>query len=311
MAVNKGRRILMRLFFWRTPPSSDAVSAQPRRWTWLGGRRILTNTPYVLPKDRAEGDRLDLQHHLLKVAAGGLYRAPVRQLHAILDVATGTGIWAREMALAFPKARVIGIDIDRTPLERSLEVLGPGGQFPTNFSFQMADALKPLPFENGEFDFVHGRMMSPFVPIDLWPQLVSEMMRVLKVGGCIELVDMERPPSATSKAYHRIAQEIASLMEKRGLYVGVGDELAGHLHRAGVRRVQQRKFVLGAGRQRGREQRLLATDVLAIQANMKALLVRSGAFSGEQFDRIHEQAKAELMSDGIVMPVVFCFGTKL
>jgi ubiquinone/menaquinone biosynthesis C-methylase UbiE len=301
----------MRLLFWRKSPPADVLPTQPRRWTWLGGRRILTNTPYVLPKDRAEGDRLDLQHHLLKLAAGGLYRAPIRQPRAILDVATGTGIWAREMALEFPKARVIGIDIDRTPLERSLEVLGPGGQFPPNFSFQMADALQPLPFEDGEFDFVHGRMMSPFIPIDRWPQVVGEMMRVLKVGGCIELVDMEHPPLTASKAYHQVAQEVARLMEKRGLYVGVGDELAGHLQRAGAQRIQQRKFILGSGRQRGREQRLLATDVLSIQANMKPLLVRSGAFSEEAFDSIHQQVKADLMSVGIVMPVVFCFGTKL
>lgn len=300
----------MRLFFWRTSPP-DALPTHSRRWTWLGGRRILSNTPYVLPKDRAEGDRLDLQHHLLKLAAGGLYRAPVRQPRAILDVATGTGIWAREMALEFPNARVIGIDIDRTPLERSLEVLGPGGQFPTNFSFQMADALQPFPFEDGEFDFVHGRMMSPFVPINRWPQVIGEMMRVLKVGGCIELVDMERSPVTSSQAYQRIAQEVAQLMEKRGLYVGVGDELTAHLQRAGAKRVQQRKFVLGSGRQRERERRLLVTDVLSIQANMKPILVRTGALSEEEFDRIYGQTKAELMSVGIVMPVVFCFGTKL
>lgn len=298
----------MRLLFWRRQPSQHLPA---RRWTWLAGRRILTNTPYVLPKDQAEGDRLDLQHYLLKIAAGGLYRAPIRQPHAILDVATGTGIWAREMALEFPNARVIGFDIDRTPLERSLKVLGPGGQFPTNFSFQMADALKRFPFEDGAFDFVHGRLMSPFIPKEQWPHVVSEMMRVLRPGGCLELVDMERPPFSSSEAYHLIERAIARLMEHRGLYVGVGDELMWHLQRAGARRVQQRKFLLGNGRQREREQRLLATDVLSIQANMKAILVRSGAFSEEQFDTVYQRAKAELMRVGIAMPVVFCFGMKL
>ncbi|HEY7348247.1 MAG TPA: class I SAM-dependent methyltransferase [Ktedonobacterales bacterium] len=297
----------MRLLFWRRPPAHPLPA---RRWTWLGGRRILTNTPYVLPKDQAEGDRLDLQHYLLKIAAGGLYRAPIRQTRAILDVATGTGIWAREMALEFPNARVIGFDIDRTPLERSLEVLGPGGQFPTNFSFQMADALKPFPFEDGAFDFVHGRLMSPFIPKAQWPHVASEMMRVLRPGGHIELVDMERPPVSSSESYYLIERAIAGLMERRGLYVGVGDDLLEHLQRAGARRVQQRKFLLGSGRQREREQRLLATDILSIQANMKVILVRSGAFSEEQFDAVYQRTKAELMQVGIVMPIVFCFGMK-
>ncbi len=301
----------MRLFFWRRPEAADETQEAPQRWTWLRGRRILTTTPYVLPKDKAEGDRLDLQHHLLKIAAGGLYRAPVRQPRSILDVACGTGIWGREMAQEFPHARVVGFDIDRTPLERSLELLGPGGQFPPNFRFQTADALKRFPFEDGEFDFVHGRFMSPFIPKDQWPHVVGEMLRVTRPGGCIELVDMERPPLASSPAYHTIEQAIAKLMERRGLYVGVGDELMGHLQRAGVKRVQQRKCVLGNGRQREREQRLLAADVLAIQANMRAILVQVGAFSEEQFDAVYQKAKEEVMRTGIMMPIVFAFGAKL
>ena len=73
----------MRLLFWRRPQIAVEAPAAPQRWTWLRGRRILTTTPYVLPKDKAEGDRLDLQHHLLKIAAGGLYRAPIRQPRSI------------------------------------------------------------------------------------------------------------------------------------------------------------------------------------------------------------------------------------
>src|SRR5262245_6919597 len=68
----------MPLFGWlrrgqddERPPKSPVG-----RWAWLSGTRILTNTPYLIPKDDAEGDRLDLQHHLLKLVAGGNYRAP-------------------------------------------------------------------------------------------------------------------------------------------------------------------------------------------------------------------------------------------
>src|SRR5581483_4687510 len=143
-----------RLFGWfRRPPqqveASDDTSRS--RWAWLGGRRILTNTPYVMPKDKAEGDRLDLQHHLLKLATGKNYRAPIRQPRTILDVACGTGIWGREMAQEFKRAEVIGFDIDRTPMEASLARLGPTGQFPPNFKFLEADAFKPYPFDDEQF----------------------------------------------------------------------------------------------------------------------------------------------------------------
>ncbi len=298
----------MRLLFWRTSqPQPDNPPAQPRRWFWLGGRRLLANTPYVLPKDVQEADRLDLQHHLLKIAAGGNYRAPIRYPHDILDVACGTGIWGREMAQQFKRARVIGFDIDRTPIERALEVLGPGGQFPPNFRFQTADALQPFPFEDESFDFVHGRMMSPFLPIAQWPQVVGEMVRVTRRGGYVELVDMERTPFSESTAYHTIEQAIANLMEKRGLYVGVEDHLADHLRQAGLKNVQQRKFLLGTGR----EQRLLTADILAIQSHMRPILIKLGSFSEEQFDALYQEAKEDTQRLGIKMSVVFAFGHKL
>ncbi len=303
----------MRLFFWRRPSPDDLTTLPPRRWAWLGGRRILTNTPYVMPKDKLEGDRLEIQHHLFKLAAGGLYRAPLRQVRNMLDVGCGTGTWGREMAQQFPQARVIGFDIDPSLPERAIEILGPSGRFPTNFSFQVADALKPFPFADEEFDFVHARLISPFVPIARWPDVTREMMRVLRRGGLIELVELEQTPQTPSAAFNQIGQMGVRLMEQRGLHVGVGDALIGYLQQAGAQRIQQRKFVLGQGKspsETQRQQRLLATDMLAAQANFKPIALKLG-LPEDEFDRLHEQAKEEVPRLGIVMPVVFCFGMKL
>ena len=193
------------LLLAQTPSSTglEELPARLQRWTWLRGRRVLTNTPYIFPKDEAEGSRLDLQHHLFKLAAGGLYRAPLYQPRSILDVACGTGIWAREMAQHFPKAQVIGFDIDKSLPEKAMELLGPGGQFPHNFRFQVADALQPFPFHEATFDFVHARLISPFVPIPRWPDVLREMMRVLTPGGVIEVVDFRGPPRTPSPAFLR------------------------------------------------------------------------------------------------------------
>jgi ubiquinone/menaquinone biosynthesis C-methylase UbiE len=301
----------MRLFFWRRQKETQAPSGPGRRWTWLGGRRVLTGTPYVLPKDQAEGDRLDLQHYLVRHVARGNYRAPIRQPRAILDVATGTGIWAREMAVEFPQARVIGFDIDRTPLERSLEVLGPGGQFPDNFSFQTADALKPFPFADAEFDVVHTRFISPFVPIDRWLHVVGEMLRVLQHGGVIEIADLEAPPSSASPAYNELAVAGAKLMQGRNLYRGVGDDLLRYLQQAGASRVQQRTFTIGTGPEARRQQRMLASDLLAAMEHAKGFTVRAGLLTEERYERLLQEAHQQVAEVGIAMPVVFCFGTKL
>ncbi len=304
----------MRLFFWRHPSTTKELPAQPRRWAWLGGRRMLTNTPYVIPKDSDEGSRLDVQHHLFKLAAGGLYRAPLRQPRSILDVACGTGKWARDMAEQFPQARVIGIDIDASLPEKAIEVLGPGGQFPQNFRFQVADALKPLPFGDAEFDFVHARLISPFVPIARWADVVGEMVRVLSPGGLIELVDYQTAPHTPSPAYNRFLTAVSSFCDQRGVYIGLGEALATYLRQAGVQQVQQRAFVLGQGKTESesrRQQRLLAVNCSAVVEHMQPVLTRMGYFTDADYTRLVQQVKEELPTMGIVWQVVFAFGKKL
>ena len=53
----------------------------------------------LTPHIQTEQERLDLQHHLFLLALKGrLYLAPIDNipLHNVLDLATGTGIWATD-----------------------------------------------------------------------------------------------------------------------------------------------------------------------------------------------------------------------
>ncbi|KAL8969838.1 MAG: hypothetical protein Q9183_001803 [Haloplaca sp. 2 TL-2023] len=59
-----------------------------------------------------EMDRIDIKHHITKILTGGrLYLAPLGNPKRILDIGTGTGIWAIEMAEQFPNAQITGIDL--------------------------------------------------------------------------------------------------------------------------------------------------------------------------------------------------------
>jgi hypothetical protein len=67
---------------------------------------------YLLPSDAAEQDRLDLQHAgFLCLLDGQLYRAPVQNPGYVLDVATGTGIWA----LDFGKSATVSVSLSLSP----------------------------------------------------------------------------------------------------------------------------------------------------------------------------------------------------
>jgi methylase of polypeptide subunit release factors len=55
---------------------------------------------------------MDLVHELLlQLLQGELHKAPLKNPQRILDVGTGTGIWAIDMADRYPSAEVVGIDL--------------------------------------------------------------------------------------------------------------------------------------------------------------------------------------------------------
>lgn len=83
---------------------------------------------YILPEDQREQDRLDLQHALFLLSSDDkLALAPVGDnLRNVLDLGTGTGIWAIDFADQHPEADVLGIDLSaiqpswvNSPLGRS------------------------------------------------------------------------------------------------------------------------------------------------------------------------------------------------
>lgn len=65
-----------------------------------GGRADPFHRKYAIPNDEAEQDRLDIMHHVyLLLFKGELHLAPISSTpEAILDVGTGTGIWAIDIA---------------------------------------------------------------------------------------------------------------------------------------------------------------------------------------------------------------------
>jgi hypothetical protein len=61
---------------------------------------------------QAELERIDIKHHMMKLLCGGdLHFAPLLKPQRILDIGTGTGIWAMEMADQYPDAKIIGTDL--------------------------------------------------------------------------------------------------------------------------------------------------------------------------------------------------------
>lgn len=53
-----------------------------------------------------------MQHEIFRLLFNGeLHHSPLENPHRILDIGTGTGIWAIDMADLYPSAEVTGTDI--------------------------------------------------------------------------------------------------------------------------------------------------------------------------------------------------------
>jgi ubiquinone/menaquinone biosynthesis C-methylase UbiE len=66
---------------------------------------------YQLPNDSYEQARIEVKYHAIRLALDNtLFFAPLKP-YSILDVGTGTGLWAVDAADAHPQASVIGTDL--------------------------------------------------------------------------------------------------------------------------------------------------------------------------------------------------------
>jgi SAM-dependent methyltransferase len=151
--------------------STTSVTSTIMRYRVENGRtyHAYKDGQYLYPNDEMERDRLDLQHHLcLLTFSGALFTCPLtlpdgskKPIHNVLDIGTGTGIWAIDFADEHPEANVLGIDL--SPIQPSF--------VPPNLSFQVDDLDGQWTFGH-KFDFIYSRMMT--ASFEDWPRFFAQ-----------------------------------------------------------------------------------------------------------------------------------------
>ena len=110
---------------------------------------------------------------------GKLHWAPIsKNPSRILDIGTGTGIWAIEIGDEFPMADVLGNDL--SPIQPRW--------VPPNVRFEVDDVEADWTYSQ-KFDYIHARCMG--TAIKNWPRLVKQCFEFTKPGAYTEFVDLD------------------------------------------------------------------------------------------------------------------------
>ncbi|KFY35955.1 hypothetical protein V494_05456 [Pseudogymnoascus sp. VKM F-4513 (FW-928)] len=195
---------------------------------------------YMFPCDEEEKDRMDIFHKFFHVARNkhtSVKYKPNHDGYRIMDLGTGTGIWAIDMADDNTNAEVIGFDISLMQPQT----------IPPNLTFRRRDFEAPWHgLAMDSYDLIHLRMLAGSISSPR--ELYANIFRHLKPDyGFIEHVEIDFQPrcdndslprhaalfewadllmSATAQAYKPIAYntETGTMLQDTG-FIDIKEEI--------------------------------------------------------------------------------------
>ncbi|KHO01513.1 Methyltransferase type 11 [Metarhizium album ARSEF 1941] len=204
-------------------------------------------TEYWGPNDDEQNLGLDIAHQFITMLLNDrLFEAPIPERPAkILDVGTGTGIWAIDMADAYPSCEIIGTDI--SPIQ-PLWV-------PQNLSFEIEDAQLDWTFGPATFDFIHMRAL--YGSISDWRRLYRQAYTALKPGGWLEnfeftinlrsdLPEIRDDPDHIFKRWSTVFMEASDRMGK-SLRIGMNGRMTRYMREAGFEHIAHKHYQVPVG----------------------------------------------------------------
>ena len=257
-------------------------------------RRHRADVPYALPKDLEEGQRLNLQHYIFRYFLRGNYTVPlVGTISAILDVGSGTGIWGQEMALAFPSARVYGLDLEPP---QTVSLAASAVSLPSNYHFIQGNLLEGLPFPDAMFDYTHQRMLVLGIPLHRWPGAIHELKRVTRPGGWVELLELGTEIQPAGAATAKLLRWSTDFLHSREIDSPSMKHLGEMLTRQGLRSVFSRPLDIPLGGWDRHLGVLLEKDIASAFQAIKAPTCATEGIQLADFDTCLQQAIQEWKS---------------
>ena len=173
--------------------ASTSLSLSVREYMFENGRRYhkFRAGRYNFPNDEVEQEREDMKHAMMKTLCQKLHYAPIGpHPQEILDIGTGTGIWAIEsesltskplepllitaVGDQFESANILGVDL--SPIQPDW--------VPPNVRFMVDDAESPWLHPRNHFDYIHTR--HTVMGIKDWPKMFRRSLEYVYPSALCE-----------------------------------------------------------------------------------------------------------------------------
>ncbi|KAF2263573.1 S-adenosyl-L-methionine-dependent methyltransferase [Lojkania enalia] len=223
-----------------------SLASEVTRYRYENGRRYhaYRDGSYYAPNDQKYATYETIVHHLwLLTLNDRLFLAPIEDPKMILDVGTGTGLWAIDMADHFPNAEIIATDLSPA------QVMGA----PPNIHFEVDDASSEWTYPESSIDFVHVRGLTGCIKD--WNYLYQQCYKHLKPGGYFEHLEFSVTTNAdpnsdnhADKMYTQFSSSIINVGEqKTGMTFHTIDNLTKYMKDGGFTDIVEENFIWPIG----------------------------------------------------------------
>lgn len=167
------------------------------------------------------------QHIYKLLLENRLYLAPVARLERALDVGSGYGSWAIDLATANPAAEISAFDL----------LPAPSGRYPENVTFETHDCCESWPYPKDYFDLIHIRGL--FGNIQDWPTLYQRALKHLRPGGFVEHLEWSMHirsadgKLSSNSMFSQWSQNVVSAGALSGKTYEIAENMAGLVDEAG------------------------------------------------------------------------------
>ncbi|KAF4815446.1 Secondary metabolism regulator laeA [Colletotrichum tropicale] len=225
--------------------STASLSESIYDYRRIHGRTYTQKVDYWGPNDERQNEGLEINHWIMTIFLGDrLFLSPIGENpQRVLDLGTGTGIWAIDFADEFPSTEVFGVDV--SPIQPKW--------VPTNCKFQIDDIEQPWTWPDNHFDFIHIRNLEGC--ISNWTDLYKQAFESMAPGGYIEVKEHDielRSQTQELDDGHAFKSFSRNLLEACGRLGKVGLQCRNHgiaksLKAAGFVDIVERKWPIPVG----------------------------------------------------------------